>query len=57
MGARAGADVCWVLLTRACTHKSPSRVRFRANRTLSQRGRMTEFEDKADVAKMDKWSD
>jgi hypothetical protein len=25
-----------------CTHKSPSQVRFRANRTLSRHGRMTE---------------
>ena len=27
-----------------CTHKPPSRVRFRANRTLSQHRRMTEFD-------------
>ena len=29
---------------RACTHKSPDRVRFRANRTLSQHRRMTDFD-------------
>jgi hypothetical protein len=28
--------------TRACTHKSPRHVRFRANRTLSRHRRMTE---------------
>ena len=28
--------------SRACTHKSPSQVRFRANRTLSRHRRMTE---------------
>jgi hypothetical protein len=30
------------LRSRACTHKSPSRVRFRANRTLSRLRRMIE---------------
>src|SRR6516164_328585 len=30
--------------TRACTHKSSSRVRFRATQTLSRLRRMTEFD-------------
>jgi len=34
---------------RACTHKSPGRVSFRANRTLSRHRRMTESDPQADV--------
>jgi hypothetical protein len=34
--------VPWYMLARACTHKSPSHVRFRANRTSSRHRRMTE---------------
>src|SRR5262245_16866764 len=32
--------------SKACTHKSPSRVRFRANRTSSRHRRMTDFDPK-----------
>ena len=39
-----------VRLTRACTHKSLSRVRFRANRTSSRRRRTTESDPRRSLA-------
>jgi hypothetical protein len=41
-------------LIRACTHKSPSLVRFRANQTLSRHRRMTEVDLGADSDGLDR---